>query len=410
MIYKGSKKPLPEIARELHVRYVLEGSVVRDGQRIRVTAQLIDAPVDTHLWARTYDADVKDVLDIQSQISRAIADDVRLGLSPEEKARLASVPALNPEAHDLYLKASYQFAQQTADSIRQSLALYQAAAVKDPSFAMAYLGIAQAEAALGQITAESPEESIGREREALAKALAINPHLGDAHGLLASLAYYRDWDWPRAEREFQLALAEGARAPTEQRYGVALITRSRFEEGEAHLQVALELDPLGKSPRVTQFYGLYLQRKYREAREKLEGVLASSPDWLAGHGLLGLVAATQHDCAESEKQAQWMLQKYPSPLTDFELSLASACRGDRAQARQYREQAAGYKGPAFVSPYQLALAYAFAGDKETALSYLQKSANIREPQVLYIKVDPLFDPIRSDPRYIALEKNVGLEP
>ena len=410
MVYKGTKKPLPEIARELHVDLILEGSVIRDGNRVRVTAQLINAPTDTHLWAQTYESAINDILDIQSQISRSIADDVRLDLSPEEKQRLASVPTVDPEAHDLYLKASYQFAQQTPDSLRQSLSLYQAAVAKDPSFAMAYLGIAQTEASLTQITAAAPDEAIQNERVALAKALAINPHLGDAHGLLASLVYYRDWDWPRAEQEFKAALAEGARAPTEQRYGSSLITRGRFEEGTAHIQAALELDPLGKSPRVNQFYGLYFQRKYPEARQKLEEVLASSPDWLAGHGLLSLLAATEHNCADADKHAQWMFQRYPSPLSDFLLSLASSCRGDQARAREYLEHAAAYKGPAFVSPYQLALGYAYLGDKEKAMSYLLKSADIREPQVPYIKVDPLFDPIRSDPRYRALEKKIGLEP
>ncbi|MGC2247396.1 MAG: winged helix-turn-helix domain-containing protein, partial [Terriglobales bacterium] len=328
MVYKGTHKPLPEIARELHVDLILEGSVVRDGNRVRVTAQLINAPTDTHLWAQTYESTINDILDIQSQISRAIADDVRLDLSPDEKARLAAVPTVDPEAHDLYLRASYQFAQQAPDSLRQSLSLYQAAVAKDPTFAMAYLGIAQAEASLAQVTAAAPDKAFQEEKGALAKALAINPHLGDAHGLLASLAYYRDWDWPRAEQEFKTALAEGARAPTEQRYGTSLITRGRFEEGTAHIQTALELDPLGKSPRVNQFYGLYFQRKYSEARRRLGETLAPSPDWFAGHFLLGLVAATERNCSYAEQQAQWMFQKYPLPLSDFELSLASACRGD----------------------------------------------------------------------------------
>ncbi len=410
MGYKGTHKSLPEIARELHVDLILEGSVIRDGNRVRVTAQLINAPTDTHLWAQTYESTINDILDIQSRISRAIADDVSLDLSPDEKAHLAAVPTVDPEAHDLYLKASYQFAQQTPDSLRQSLALYQAAVAKDPTFAMAYLGFAQTEASLTQVTAAPPDEAVQNERVSLAKALAINPHLGDAHGLLASLAYYRDWDWPRAEKEFKAALAEGARGATEQRYGTSLITRGRFAEGTAHLQAALELDPLGKSPRVNQFYGLYFQRKYPEARQKLEETLASSPDWFAGHGLLALLAATEHNCPDAEKHAQWLSQKYPSPLGDFLLSLASSCSGDQTKAREYLAHAASYKGQAFVSPYQLALGYSYLGDKEVAMSYLLKSADIREPQVPYIKVDPLFDPIRSDSRYIALEKKIGLEP
>jgi len=408
--YKGSHKPLPQIARELGVKYVLEGSVAREGERVRVTAQLINASTDTHLWAKTYEGDVKDVLDIQNQIAREIVGDIQLDLSPQDQDRLATTPVVDPIAHDLYLKASYQYAQQAPESIRQSLALYKQAAEKDPSFAMAYVGIAQAENALLQVTAQSPGISLGNAEQALEKALEINPHLGEARGMLASLAYYRDWDWPRAEREFRIALSEGAGAPTEQRFGTSLVTRGRFEEGMAHIQTALELDPLGKSPRVNQFFALYFQRRYPEARRKLEETLASSPDWFAGHGLLSLVAATQRDCEETERQAQWMNQKFPSPLSYFLLSLASSCRGDQAKAKTLLEQAASYKGPAFISPYQLALGYAYAGDKETALSYLEKSAEIREPQIPYLKVDPLFDQMRSDPRYVAMEQRIGLLP
>ena len=408
MIYKGSNKPLPAIARELHAGYVLEGSVAREGNHVRVIAQLIDAGTDTHVSARTYNADVKDVLAIQSQIARAIADDVRLDLSPAEKMRLAAVRAIDPAAHDLYLEASYAFAQQTPASIRQSLALYKAAAAKSPSFAMAYVGIAQAQSALLQITAEFPDEAIPREKEALAAALKLDPQLGEAHGLLASLAYWRDWDWPRAEREFRAALAEGAQAPTEQRFGIALITRGRFAEGTAHLQIALELDPLGKSPRVNQFFGFYFQRNYTEARRKLQEMLSADPGFLAGHVLTGLAAALQNDCGQTEIQAGWTRKHFPSPLADFVSALASACRKDFPAARASLEHAATSRTSPFASPYQLALGYAAIYDRETALSWLEKSASIREPQILYVKVEPMFDTLRSEPRFVALERRLGL--
>ncbi|HEY1612688.1 MAG TPA: hypothetical protein VGF97_03210 [Rhizomicrobium sp.] len=408
MVYKGSRKPLPLIARELHAKYVVEGSVARFGAHVRVIAQLIDAASDTHISARTYDTDVKDVLDVQGRISRAIADDVRLDLSPEERARLASVHQIDPAAHDLYLRAGYAFRQQTANSIRQSLALYQAATARAPGFARAYLGIALAEAALLQITAESPAESVLHEREALAKALAIDPHLGDAHGLLASLVYYYDWDWPRAEREFRLAATEGAQAPTEQRYGFAIITRGRFKEGLAHLETALKLDPLGKSPRVNQIIALMLQRRGADARRELNEMLASSPDFLAGHVLLASLTAQQGDCARTGVESNWVALHYPSPMADVALAMASACHGDIAAARTNLEHAVGSKSPKFASAYQIALGYASIHDKEAVLSYLKKSADLHEPQILYIGVEPLFDLVRSDPRFAALERRLGL--
>jgi TolB-like protein/Tfp pilus assembly protein PilF len=408
MLYRRSRKPLPEIARELHVTYILEGSVAREGERVRIIAQLIDARSDTHISARTYDSDLKDVLDIESRISRAIADDVRLDLSPLEKSRLAVVREVDPEAHDLYLKASYAFAQQTPASIAQSLALYKAAAAKDSSFALPYVGIAQAEAALLQITAEGPEDSVRHQEEALTRALNIDPHLGDARGLLAWQTYVHDRDWPRAEREFRMALAEGAQAPTEQRFGVGLDTRGRFEEATVHLQTALELDPLGKSPRVSQFFGLYFQRKYAEARRELDELLALSPDFLAGHALLGLTAMMQHDCALTYRQAEWIGNRFPSPLADIETAFADACRGNASAARMSLERASASKGPAFASPYQIALGYSAIGERTSALSYLRRSADLRESQALYIRVDPLFDSLRADPRFIALEKQLGL--
>lgn len=408
MIYKGSKKSTPQIARELHAKYILEGSVARDGPRVRVIAQLIDAATDLHISARTYNADVSDVLAVQGEISRAIATDVGLDLSPQEKARMTPARLVDPVAHDLYLKASYQFGLQTQTSIRASLALYQAAVNRAPRFALPYVGIARAEAALAQITAQSQDESIARERQALAMALAIDPRQGEAHGLLASLAYYRDWNWPQAEREFRLARLEGAQAPTEQRYGVALVTRGRFEEGIQHIQTALELDPLGMSPRVSQFFALYFQQKFAEARRVTDEALAVNPDFLAGHALRGLVSFVAHDCAQTAAERDWLVKHFPSPLADFETALAAACRGDVGAARRSLEQMANAKGPSFASPYQLALGYAALHDNQAALTWLEKCVGIREPQALYIKVEPLFVGLHSDARFRALEERLGL--
>nr|HEV7952478.1 hypothetical protein [Candidatus Acidoferrales bacterium] len=408
MIYKGSSKPLPQIARELNVDAILEGAVTRSGNRVRVTAQLIDAATDTHIWAQTYDADLKDVLDIQNRVSRAIVEDVRAQISPEEKARLDLVPTVNPEAQDLYLRAKYEAAKGTADALRQSLDLFQQATKKDPSYAPAYLGIGQAEFALIQLTAETPQDGIARAQAALQKALELDPHSGEAHGTLALIAYTWDWDWPRAEREFQLALKEGAPWLTQSRYGWALATQGRFEESRVHLQAAQDLDPLSTGPRINEMLALYLQHKYPEAGETLRGALAQNPNSVSTHILLGVVATVQRDCAGAETQAEWTEAKFSSPVSKALLAYASACRGERAKAQQYLTEAAATKGPGYVSPYQLALGYALLHDKDAALSNLEKSAEVHEGQILYLKYEPIFDEIRTDARYVALEKKVGL--
>jgi TolB-like protein len=410
MAYKGSNKPLPQIARELNVDAILEGAVTRSGNRVRVTAQLIDAATDTHIWAQTYDADLKDILDIQNQVSRAIVEDVRAQISPEEKARLASARTVDPEAQDLYLRARYEYAKQTPESLRASLDLFHQAANKDPSYSLAYLGIGQAEFALIQLTAEAPEEGRRRAQAALQKALELDPHSGEAHGTLAFIAYSKDWDWPRADREFQLALKEGAKALTQSRYGWSLATRGRFDEARVHLQAGQDLDPLSPGPRISQMLALYLEHRYPEAKEALRGALDLNPNSLPAHILLGVIATVQHDCAEATAQAEWTARKYPAPVSKALLAYASACRGERNKSLQYLKEEAAFRGADFVSPYQLALGYALLHEKDAAISYLQKSADAREGQILYLKYEPIFDEIRSDPRYIALEKRIGLEP
>jgi TolB-like protein len=410
MVYKGSRKPLPEIARELHAKYILEGSVAREGPRVRVIAQLISAASDTHISARTYYADVKDVLSVQGAISRAIAGDVRLDLSPDEKARLVSARAVDPAAHDLYLRASSAYAAQTPQSIHESLSLYQAAAHKDPRFARAYLGIALAELALLQITAQTPDVTVRQVKENAERALALDPGLGDARGLLASMTYNYDWNWPEAERQFRLALADGAQAPTEQRFGAALTSRGRFAEGMAHLETAIELDPLGMSPRVNWLIALLNERRYAEARKEAERLLASAPKFLAGHVLRLSAAGFEHDCAVEGSEAAWIGQHFPSPMAKVVSAFANACRGDKVAARQSLDSIEASKASPFASPYQLALGYAVIGDKDMALRYLNSSADIHEPQVLFLKVEPVFDALRSDPRFVALERRLGLLP
>jgi TolB-like protein len=408
MLYRNSKKPLTAIARELHADYILEGSVTRDGARVLVRAQLIDGASDTHISARDYNGGVSDVLDMQSQIARAVAADVSLDLSPGDKAHLAAPRIVDPIAHDLYLQGSYALGRQTPDSMRQALSLFQASAAKDPTFALAYVGIAQAQTSLGQITVLSQEDTERLEKDALLKALRIDPDLAEARGLLGAMSYTFDRNWPEAERELRLAIAEGAQAPTESRYGLYLATRGRFPEAMAHIQTGLELDPLGMSPRVSQFFVLYFQRRYVEARGLLEEVLARNPDFLAAHALIGLSSTLLHDCPRIATESQWLKTHFPSPVAEFEISLAAACVGDKPSARNALATMAAWKGAGFISPYQLALGYAAIDDRATAIAWIDRSIKAREPQANYLRVEPLFVNLRNDPRFIAQEKQLGL--
>jgi tetratricopeptide (TPR) repeat protein len=240
------------------------------------------------------------------------------------------------------------------------------------------------------------------------KALSLDPDLGDARGLLASSTYFHDWNWPEAERQFRLALAEGAQAPTEQRFGSALITRGRFAEGMTHLETAIELDPLGKAPRVNWLIALYFQRKYAEVYREADSLLASEPNFIAARVMKLSAALVERDCTTTAAQAAAIGQHYASAMANIEYAMDGACRGDRAAVQKSVAGIESSKTTSFASPFQLALVYAVLGDKTTALQYLDKSADLHEPQILHLKVEPLFDSFRTDPGFIALEKRVHL--
>ena|SRR5579875_2839388 len=226
----------------------------------------------------------------------------------------------------------------------------------------------------------------------------------------ANLIEVYDWDWHRAEREFRRAITEGAQAPPYSSYGYLLATRGRFREAQTQLRIAQDLDPLAMYARFNQFFAFYLEHNYPEAKRALRGMLETNPDQLDAHFMLGVTAAVERDCAAARNEFEWSARKFSAPITKFGLALSAACDGRREQARKYLADAAKPNKNGYNSPYQLALGYAVIGDKEAVLSFLEKSADARESQMLYLKYEPLFDGIRSDPRYIALERRVGLLP
>ncbi len=406
--FKGRGVDVREIGKILNVAAVLEGSFERQGDRIRITAQLNRTSNGYHIWSKSFNAESHDMLTLQEQMAREIAATVRGAAQAQPPA--ASDSTSDPEAHDLYLRASYEFSRRTPDGYRQSLELFEAAAGKDPAYTGAYRGIARAEMALVHITAEPAAEGHDRARAALEKVLALNPQDTEALGEVANLDYRDYWDWPRAEHGFKLAVAHGAQATTRSYYGWALATRGQFKEAHQQFRIAEDLDPLNAAIRVNQVVAYYLDRDYAGAEGMLQKLIDSKLDELDGHLLAGLMAIYQHQCDKAAVQSEWNTRAFPAPMTTFGLGLISACRGHLEQARAQFAAAQKPSGRAIVSPYQLALGYASIGDRDTAFAFLEKSAQAREGQILYIKYEPLFDSIRSDPRFLVLEKKVGLAP
>ena len=407
--FKNKGADIREIGRKLHVDAVLEGSIAKQGNRIRVTAQLNHTSDGYHLWSKVYDLRSQDMMAVQQEIAGSIATTVRK-LGGQVPQSVYPAPTTNSEALDLFLQGTYQYSRLTPDSLKKSIVLYQAAIRKDPNYARSFLSLAASEYELAVMTVESPSDASRRMKAALRKALELDPHIPDAHGLMAKIAYDLDWSWPTAEREFQFELERGSRSVSRASYGWALATRGRFAEAQAACQAAESSDPLGSGPRSCQFWTWYLQRKYPEARNVLRGMLDLTPDSLYAHALLGLIAAIQQDCIESQKQFGWVAGKYALPVAKIGLAYASACAGETQRARRYLKEAETSSGSGYTSPYQLALGYAFLDDKEASIRYLRKSAGDREGQIHYLKYEPVFDRLRSDPRYVELEKTVGLEP
>jgi tetratricopeptide (TPR) repeat protein len=316
----------------------------------------------------------------------------------------------NPQAHELYLKASSTGARATPEAYRQAIALFHDALQKDPDYAAAYLSVAKDEQGLILLMAESPKQGTGEMETALRKALEIAPGLGEARGLLAELRCIRDWDWKTAEREYQLALEQGAPAFVHMMYGWGLATRGRFAEAHAQLRLAQDLEPVSLDPRFFEALVYYIEGRFGEAKKLVREILDLNADYLPGHGLWALLATLERNCNEAVPHVEWFARKPDVPITKVVLGWESACRGERARAEKYFAEAAQATSPGYASPYTIADGYAMLHEKDQAIEFLEKSAADHEPQILYLKVAPEFTEERRDARYLALERRVGLEP
>ena len=400
--YKGRGEDVRKIGRELNVDAVLEGSLAKQGDHVRITAQLNRCSDGYHLWSQSYDTRSRDMLSVQREIAQAIAAAVRkLGGKVPDRINRASTN--NPEALDLYLRASYEYSRLNPKSLAESLKLFQAAIQKDPAYARAYVGLAMAEMELSNFV-PSPQ-AWERARAALDRALKLDPDSGDAHWLLAEIAGY-DGDWPRAEREFQLAVEKGGQASARAAYGWSLARYGRFAEAQSQCAAAENLEPLGVAPRFCQFYVYYFQRQFPQARKMLLETLDLNPDLIYAHVQLGRIALAGRDCAEADRQLSWSGSRMPAPAATLFAAYVCACRGEGARARRYLMAASASHPPAIF--YELAMGYALLGDKDAAIAYLQKSAAARENLPANL-AEPAFDMMHGDPRFVALRKTAGFD-
>jgi adenylate cyclase len=419
--YKGKSADVRELGRKLGARAVLEGSVGRRGEQFHVVAQLIRSSDGYHLWSAAYDAGGADLPSVEARIDQAVRDKLNPSVSGVVSAPAAKGPITapvlpvgshantDPEAHDLYLRAAYEFSRRTVDSTRRAMELAQQAVQKDSSYAQPYVLMATAEAQLTQLFAGDPHSASERARQDIAKALELDPGNHGAHAQLALLAYTDQWDWPQAEREFRIALATGSHGSAENLYGWCLMTRGRFAEARRHLELAAELDPLSLGPQLNQVEEMLAERNYPEARRKVEQVLETAPSNFVALALGSTVALMQKDCPATTALDRKLLATYPqSPYAHLTaLGADGFCGHPELVRAKFADILSGHP-PGYLSPYSVAAVYAVSGDADRAISYLQKSADLREATILLLKVDRAFDGVRQDRRFVALERQIGL--
>lgn len=400
MQFKDVRKPLPEIAQALGVEGILEGSVQRAGGRVRITAQLIRADTDTHLWAESYERDTRDVLTLQAEVAQAVAREINVALTPEESNGLARARAVNPEAYEAYLKGQSHWYWLSREHLDTALEYFQRALQKDPNYALAYVGVANVWMVRGDSGWMAPSEAMPKAKAAIAKALALDDTLSEAHIVNANIVGPYDHDWPAAEREFRRGIELNPNsADGHFMYADYLIAMKRTDEWNREIHKTLELDPF--NPFFQCFYGwhlVYLQR-YDEAIAQFRKVLATEPDFSSAH--MGLWGAVYKKGLNEEALAE--ARKFFSVLHDGEveeaLTRGYSDGGYVGAMRRGADVLAARSLQSHVPAVRIARLYAHAGDKDAALRWLQKACDERETPLLHLGVAWDWDFLRADTRF-----------
>jgi tetratricopeptide (TPR) repeat protein len=411
MRFKGSGAPLPQIARELGVEAVVEGSALRVGDRMRITVQLVDAASDRSLWARSYDRDLTDILAVQSEVARSVAEEIRIQVTPEEKARLIPKGPVNPAAHVAYLQGRYLWNRWRTEPIKQSLARYEEALAADPGYALAYAGLADSYSVLGNTNVLPPDEAYPRAKTAALQGLALDGTRAELHASLAYVHRFYDWDWPSAEREFLRALHLNPGYATGRRwYAQFLSGLGRHVEAIIEAERSLELDPLSLIIHTAVGDVLFYARRYERAIGYYEKCLQMDPTF--GPGRTDLARALEHAGRPDEAVEEFLKgtadhDGRPEPSTGLAILLARA--GRRAEAESTIRQVLARRDHQFVSPYGVASYYAVTGETGLALDWLERAFAQRDGALVWIKVHPRLDSVRGEPRFRDLIARMRLD-
>ena len=407
MRYKGSEAPLPVIAKELGVDAIVEGSVLRAGDEVRITAQLIDAASDTHLWADSYDRDMTNILSLQREVAQAIVREVEVAVTPEEQERLAEASPVDPEAYEAYLKGRFHWHKIAPEHVETALQYFQRALEIDPSYAQAHAGVAWVWAVRANWGIVPLREALPKSKAVAMRALELDESLAEGHHLQATIKMLNDWDWTGAEAEFRRAIElDASYVDARIFYSHFLVSMKRFEEAEVEMGKALELDPLSSFSQGLWGVELLHMRRYDEAIAQLRKSLLMEPDLPMTLHSLWIALHEQGSYQEASATAG----RFYAALGDQEaagaLARGYAEKGYADAMRAAAEVLVSRTTSAFVPPVRIALLYAHAGEKDLALDWLETGYEERSPDMVHLQVWH-WDAISDAPRFRDLLRRMN---
>jgi TolB-like protein len=408
MQYKGVHRPLREIARELEVDAIVEGTVLRSGDRVRITAQLIDTSKETHLWSESYDRDLRDVLALQAEVAQSIGREIRIKITAADQARIAEVHPVEPDAYEAYLRGRYHWNRRNAEGLGKAMQYFQQAIDCDQTYAAAYSGLADCLSNLSWLCIFSPENGCAKAKELAAQALETNPSLAESHASLAWATLIYDHDFRAAEREFERSIELNPHyAHAHHWFGLYLGLTGRYEEGYAELKRAIRLEPHSIMNQTLGFI-LVFNRRYDQAKEQFEKALELDPNFFQAYWGLGAadLYKSQHQSAIAAMEKAVQLSGR-APLFLATLGEAYAAGGYSQEAQKILDQLQDVAKDRYVTPYGLAHIHAALGKKEDALHWLETAYQEHAVHMMCLKADPRFDDLRPDPRFQNLLRRMN---
>jgi TolB-like protein/class 3 adenylate cyclase/Flp pilus assembly protein TadD len=410
MQYKNTGKQMHEIGRELNVSAILEGSIRREEDSVRIVATLVDAETGDNLWGGTYDEAMTHIFGIQRDVATKIAGALKAKISPSEQNRLESKKTENVNAYDLYLRGRYYWNKRLPDDLKRSISYFQQALSADSTFALAYAGLADAFVVLGDFSILAPRETYLPAKAAAVKAIGIDDGLSEVHTSYAYTLMHYDWDWSRAEEEFKRAIElNPSNSRAHSWYGLLLAVTGRFDESTAQGQLAFQLDPLSPAIRTDAGLAFYFSRRYDEAIAALKGVLQLDPTFVVAYLPLGgsyVQKGMSNEALAAFSQASMMSRGHPIAVAALGHAYSlSGMKDDAVNMLELLEEKVKID---YVASYWKAVAHLGVGQNRQTLALLEQALAEHDGSLIFLNVDPVFDSLRSDPRFVALVERMKL--